>query len=199
MMPRSPTLPNADLIGWLTGREGSQFTVEADAMRCYELWKDPTSLVTIFDLITCVDLLRLMPPAPFGDAIPSPSPGELRAGEGTGGRRDYTELTEEDGPEMAGMTWYYKMGTYPKLELKTQWKRVEDEPVSRARPLPPFAAVIMMRTARRTLNRRPTWDGESFAQPWLVRPKARAIQSTVAILFGCDGQALVTHREMCCR
>jgi len=69
------------------------FTVEADAMRCYELWKDPTSLVTIFDLIT-----------------------------------DYTELTEEDGPEMAGMTWYYKMGTYPKLELKTQWKRVEDEP-----------------------------------------------------------------------
>jgi len=65
-------------------------------------------------------------------------PGELRAGEGTGGRRDYTELTEEDGPEMAGMTWYYKMGTYPKLELKTQWKRVEDEPVSRARPLRPL-------------------------------------------------------------
>jgi hypothetical protein len=50
-------------------------------------------------------------------------------------------LTEDDGPEMAGMTWYYKMGSYPKLELKTQWKRVQDEPVS-------AAGGIMMRTAR---------------------------------------------------
>jgi hypothetical protein len=39
------------------------------------------------------------------------------------------------------MTWYYKMGSYPKLELKTQWKRVQDEPVS-------AAGGIMMRTAR---------------------------------------------------
>lgn len=31
---------------------------------------------------------------------------------------------------MVGMTWYYKMGTYPKLELKTQWQRVQDEQVS---------------------------------------------------------------------
>lgn len=65
-------------MGW----EASQFTVETDAMRCYDLWKDPNSLVTIFDLITCVSLHRLMPSAPFGGATVTVQ-GELSAGEGT--------------------------------------------------------------------------------------------------------------------
>jgi hypothetical protein len=69
-------------IGWLNGWEASQFTVEADAMRCYDLWKDPNSLVTIFDLITCVVLLRLMPFATFGVATVA-ARGELSAGERT--------------------------------------------------------------------------------------------------------------------
>jgi len=72
--------------------------VAASPEECYEAWKDPKMLASCFEFVT-----------------------------------DYTDLTDdategEPATECAGMTVMYKLGTYPTLQLKFEWSRVDDVP-----------------------------------------------------------------------